>query len=418
MLIFIRLCAKLGAERLAPQIGAALLLLIFYFTDFALVQFIPKTAFSSLLLLSSIDMLSYWCIQSYFKTEQKLEWLVVPFIVILAFAFGLLQSVFLGIAISTFIFVASFCKFRIWTCGTATSGIFLSIPFTLLVRSGVVKFIANGMHVRSTIERPPHVSKWLETSAMQIQILVLQNYLFFGNASSMIAYISTMFEEPEANTNPNNVMPCPRVVIIDMTLVTGMDTSAVDAFKDILTVCTNNDCKLFLSGVSPGLQKVMKLVGVHPGNLVNRSQRKLRFFVDLDTAIGKAEDVLIEISSFEEEILLPYDVQKRDGFYKALYHIDVQHNTNFATELCDFRQYATTLDLVPGDELYEENNDQRGFFFIEHGILKMERFASDTISRAGNSYSARNTFRGSMSRFINSGNNHATPRFRLARSKF
>lgn len=102
---------KLGAERLAPQIGAALLLLIFYFTDFALVQFIPKTAFSSLLLLSSIDMLSYWCIQSYFKTEQKLEWFVVPFIVILAFAFGLLQSVFLGIAISTFIFVASFCKF-------------------------------------------------------------------------------------------------------------------------------------------------------------------------------------------------------------------------------------------------------------------------------------------------------------------
>jgi hypothetical protein len=102
--------SQLGAEKLAPQLGAALLLLVFYFTDFALVQFIPKTAFSSLLLLSSIDMLSYWCIQSYVKTEQKLEWFVVPFIVILAFAFGLLQSVFIGIAISTFIFVASFCK--------------------------------------------------------------------------------------------------------------------------------------------------------------------------------------------------------------------------------------------------------------------------------------------------------------------
>lgn len=225
------------------------------------------------------------------------------------------------------------------------------------------------MHVRSTIERPPHVSKWLETSAMQIQILVLQNYLFFGNASSMIAYISTMFEEPETKTNPNNVMPCPKVVIIDMTLVTGMDTSAVDAFKDILTVCTNNDCKLFLSGVSPNLQRVMKLVGVHPGNLAIRSQRKLRFFVDLDTAIGKAEDVLIDINSFEEEIALPFDVQQRDGFYRALYHIDVQHNTKFATELSGLREYSTALELVPGDELYEENNDERGLFFIEHGIL-------------------------------------------------
>lgn len=56
-------------------------------------------------------MLSNWCVKSYFKTEQKLEWFVVPLIVVLAFAVGLLQSVFIGIAISTFIFVATFCKF-------------------------------------------------------------------------------------------------------------------------------------------------------------------------------------------------------------------------------------------------------------------------------------------------------------------
>jgi hypothetical protein len=48
----------------------------------------------------------------------------------------------------------------------------------------------------------------------------------------------------------------------------------------------------------------------------------------------------------------------------------------------------------------------------------MERFASDTMSRAGNSYNAMNTFRGSISRFVGNLNNHAAPRFRLARSKF
>jgi STAS domain len=306
-----------------------------------------------------------------------------------------------------------------------------------------VKFIANGMHVRSTIERPPHVSKWLETSAIKIQILVLQNYLFFGNASSMIAYISMMFDEPEdCHNTPSSITPCPKVVIIDMTLVSGIDTSAVDAFKDILNVCTNNDCKLFLSGVSPNIQKVMKLVGVHPGSVAIRSQRKLRFFLDLDTAIGKAEDVLIEIESFEEEVALPVDLKKRDGFYRALYHIDVQHDTKFATELWDLRKYATILELSPGDELYEENNDERGLFFIEHGILvrfsatmtalvikifsngnifhkpqKMERSTNDTMSRIGNNYSMRNTFRGSVSRFVGRLHTQTTPRFRLARSK-
>jgi STAS domain len=256
----------------------------------------------------------------------------------------------------------------------ATVGVVYSFPKTSsclpwIVRSGVVKYVANGVHVRSTIERPPKVSRWLDKSAIKIQILVMQNYLFFGNASSMIAYISMMFDEPDKKSDPNLITPCPKIVIIDMTLVTGMDTSAVDAFKDILTVCGNNDCKLFLSGVSPQMQNVMKRVGVHPGNGSVRSQRKLRFFVDLDAAIGKAEDVLIELESFVEEITLPYDVQQRDGFYKALYHIDVQHNISFATELSELRSYATLLDIDPGDELYEENNDERGLFFIEHGIL-------------------------------------------------
>ena len=47
----------------------------------------------------------------------------------------------------------------------------------------------------------------------------------------------------------------------------------------------------------------------------------------------------------------------------------------------------------------------------------MERIASDTMSRAGNSYTTMNTFRGSISRFVGSMNNHASSRFRLARSK-
>jgi MFS superfamily sulfate permease-like transporter len=91
-------------------VGSVLLLSIVYFTNYELVSFIPKTAFSSLLVLAFIDMISNWFIKSYFKTEEKMEWLVVPLIVVLAFVVGLLQAVFLGIAMSTFLFVASFCK--------------------------------------------------------------------------------------------------------------------------------------------------------------------------------------------------------------------------------------------------------------------------------------------------------------------
>ena len=68
----------LGAEGLAPQIGSVLLLLIFYVTDFQIVGYIPKPAFSSMLVLCFIDMINTWFYKSFFKTKDKLEWMVVP----------------------------------------------------------------------------------------------------------------------------------------------------------------------------------------------------------------------------------------------------------------------------------------------------------------------------------------------------
>lgn len=79
-------------------------------SDFQLVRFIPKPAFSALLILAFIDMIMSWFIKSYMQTKEKLEWLVVPLIVIFASVVGLLGAVFLGISFSTFFFVASFFR--------------------------------------------------------------------------------------------------------------------------------------------------------------------------------------------------------------------------------------------------------------------------------------------------------------------
>jgi len=101
---------KVGAENVAPQVGSVLLLFVFYMTGFELVSYIPKPAFSSLLVLSFLDIMVTWLYESYFKTKEKAEWFVVPVIVILAFALDLLSAVFLGIAMSTFFFVAAFFR--------------------------------------------------------------------------------------------------------------------------------------------------------------------------------------------------------------------------------------------------------------------------------------------------------------------
>lgn len=120
-----------------PQYGSVALLAFFYLTDFQMVCYLPKPAFSCLLVLAFLDMIKTWIVQSFRKTRKKAEWAVGPFIVVLTFVFGMLNAVFIGVGISTFIFVASF------------------------YRTGVVKFIANGLTMRSTVERNRKDSDWL-----------------------------------------------------------------------------------------------------------------------------------------------------------------------------------------------------------------------------------------------------------------
>jgi hypothetical protein len=240
------------------------------------------------------------------------SWLhFVPFkvIVVSAFVLDLLTAVFLGIAFSTFIFVGAF------------------------FRSGVVKYNANGQLINSTIERPFKMSEWLNENGDRIQVLCLQNYLFFGNASSIYSYIFALFESNKEEER-SFLKPESKFLILDLTLVTGMDTSTVDVFSEIRNLCSGGNCKLFMAGMSTSIRSILALGGFKPDTGV-RSKRQLRFFASLDAALGKAEDMLLEsdydgVRSDQAPPRPPRPGMRRlvrrnaSGFQKALRHIDTE----------------------------------------------------------------------------------------------
>eukprot|EP00934_Nitzschia_sp_Nitz4_P003214 Nitzschia sp. Nitz4//scaffold136_size62208//36921//40785//NITZ4_006373-RA/size62208-augustus-gene-0.1-mRNA-1//1//CDS//3329535633//3204//frame0 len=350
----------IGAEAAAPQYGSVLLLILFYFTDFEMVQYIPKTAFSSLLVLGAVDTLVVWFIGPFGKTQDYVEMAVIPIIVLCSLVVGFLNAVFLGIAIAMFIFVGSF--FRV----------------------GVVKFSATALEIRSRIERSMAQSVWLDSHGDHVQVLVLQNYLFFGNASSIFNYVSTMFEDIDDNLCSSQssddlpLPPKPKVVVIDLSLISGMDTSTVDIFAAIKSMCQNHDCKLFLCGLSPRIKRGLALVGVK-AERGSRTKRVVRIFPDLDTALGTAEDFLVQTmyvdSSLENEKVPRND---EDGFRFALEQIDLLHAKEFADDLMELSKHVIPIRMERGDCLFESDGgivdeSERGLFFIESGLLRVER---------------------------------------------
>lgn len=355
----------LKAEGMEPQFGSILFLLFLYLTRFSVVEYIPKPAFSSLMVLAGLDMLRAWLVDSYFKTKAKLEWLVAPTLVVLALGIGFLNAVFVGVALSTFLFVGSF------------------------YRVGTVKFVGNGLNLRSTVERGYPETMWLSENGDWIQILVLQNYLFFGNCQSVQHYVSTMFDDQQEQENPDEAAtlpPIPKHLIIDFTLVTGMDTSAVDLFSEVITMSQQHHCQLYLAGVSPVLKGTLAYAGIKPS-----LDRRFQWALDLESALAKAEDKLIsQIFHIEEKNELESSVrrQKRsesldirsgdDGFLYALRKIDEQHGLHTVDELAPLAAHTIPMDLNPGDVLMRRN----GLYFVETGLMRIQGSASKTTGYA------------------------------------
>ena len=364
----------IGAGSPAPQYFSVIMLLVaFYSSGFELVRYIPKAAFSSLLVLSAMDNIVTWFIKPMSKMDNLLEWSVVPFIAMFSLLVGFLNAVILGIGVSTFLFVTDF--FRV----------------------GVVKYDASGLQIRSRIERSLVQSVWLDTYGDSLRVLVLQNYLFFGNAFSVLRYVETMFEEiPCTASIPSDcsIPPLPAVLVLDLSLITGMDTSAVDIFMDIWRVCKSNDCKLYLCGMSTRLKKTFAKGGIRPDTKGAKKTRSLLYFSDLDHGLGRAEDVLIDrdMGDFTSQELFQLEKAK-SGFHVALQYIDQLHSTKMADGLLDLEPYTSIVTLEKGQILYEQDGDDgliqesdHGLFFIESGMVREDDDRSNrTNTRTGGS---------------------------------
>lgn len=360
-----------------PQYGGYLILLTCYVNDFGLCTYVPKCTFSSLLVMAALDLTHTWFVRSYAKSPK--EWAVIPLIVGTSLAYGSLPSIGIGLCASTLIFIASFQQ------------------------AGVVKFVATGLTVRSTIERNCEDNRWLDEHAELIQVLVLQNYLFFGNASTCLSYFESMFEDEDRDLN----LPTPKYVILDTSIITGIDASAVDVLADIASLCKENRCKLILAGIPRIIGPSLATGGVKP----SASNKHLSIESDLEAALGKAEDELLKYIGHKEEQSIEAGKRLRHirrvsmvdhGVRHALREIDKQHDLQMSSRLQELEMYTKPVELDTDVAFCS----RPGLYFVESGLIKCEHDSSLTVRRTG----------GSTRTFVGLGGTAAHDKiFRLAR---
>lgn len=152
--------------------------------------------------------------------------------------------------------------------------------------------------------------------------------MFFGNAQSVLTYITTMFEEPDAEIYSDlnyPLPPLPKYLVLDFAIVTGLDTSAVDLIREVVTICREHHCGLMLSGLNPDIRSTLIYAGIKAGS------SGLFFVSDLESALGRAEDSLLKkVCHVEEQEQQSAGLRRRaralsnaeDGFQFALRRID------------------------------------------------------------------------------------------------
>ena len=91
----------------------------------------------------------------------------------------------------------------------------------------------------------------------------------------------------------------------------------------------------------------------------------------------------------------------KSGFQKALKLIDEQHGQDFSKNLLDLEPHTQAMELQAGERLFacdggQVEESERGLFFIESGMLKIEREAGNTLTRGRSGNTTRNRSLGTL----------------------
>uniref|UniRef100_A0A7S2DGI3 STAS domain-containing protein n=1 Tax=Octactis speculum TaxID=3111310 RepID=A0A7S2DGI3_9STRA len=389
------LIKDMGASKKVPSCLSIGLMLFCCVTSFRFVAFVPKFVFTSMLFAQSLGLLHDWVVSTY-KRMYLPEWIIILVIAVTMTFVGLLQGVSLGFFISILLFAHSFLK----------------VP--------AIKYQTNLAHYRSSVDRWPSAAKVLDEHGPEVVIFQLQGFLFFGNAVSIATAVKSLYGPQEVLDDVQRgraqiSQEAPLAIILDFNMVYNIDGSATEVLKQIMD--TVDQCNSDIIVCTVHVKRVQTMLS-HASRL---SKCHVAFVQDLDEAVATAEEKLlaryitklrvgkgtdkflagnepkVTAAEYLKYMTAKADTDKFDGrslsgaslssldglssFCKTLNMVSRRHLGIDAERLMDLDERTVEVHLEAGDQLkaHVQNTpilpdaDDIGLFFIESGVMKVQR---------------------------------------------
>jgi SulP family sulfate permease len=314
------LANRMGAKARSVGIATALMLALMLPFAGVLAGAMPTFVAAGLMIALGVELIHDWLWQSR-RQLPPIEWLVVLAIPLGMIAFGFIGGMALGLGLSIVTFVYNYA------------------------RLSVIRVNASLRERKSSIDRPPAENSLLDLEGEQVQVLELQEFLFFGTAEQVVEAIRQRLQDRSRLSL--------RFVIIDFRRVSGMDAAAAATFVKIRNLLAGSEVELVFSSLSADIEQALARNGIDFAGDTGLARER-----DLDHALERCEEQLIAAIAREETW---QDVED----YLA-------QTIGPSTRLRDLVASMQEIRLQPGDRFIRAGEPGDDLFLLWTGRAKVE----------------------------------------------
>lgn len=312
-----------GKTRLSSLLEGAFVLAAFLLLG-SLIGWVPLAALAGILIVVGFRMVDWHSFHLLKQRSTALDFTVSAAVVAVALKYNLVAAAGAGLALAVALFVRE------------------------QMQGSVIRRRFYGNELYSKQFRLPDERAALEEHGAETAICQLQGSLFFGTTDQLYSELEPDFKK------------C-RYVILDMQRVTGVDFTGAHMLELIEGVLGERGGKLLFSNLPDRMPTGQDLQAYFDEVGLVRPTRHIRLFETLDEALEWAEDSLLEVHGFHQEIT-----------EKPLDLAEIELTREFDAEaIAALRGLAVEKSFDPGQTIFKRKDEGDEIYLIRRGMVRI-----------------------------------------------